>query len=131
MKFLLIAAALVCATAAHAERFSTINGGGLLKICTAKDATDCTAYIEGVSDTVSFYQKLQPSNGSKGTLPTYICVPEVLKGPQLRETVVLYAKRHPDLLDRQASGIVLRALQENYACKASGLGEGKAGKVDK
>lgn len=118
MKYLFILAAVSLTGAAHAERFSAINGNKLLQICTAKDPTDCTAYIEGVSDTLSFYQKLLPADGSKGAkLPTYVCVPEAVKGTQLRETIVTYAKQNKEMLDRQASGIVLRALDGAYRCK--------------
>ena len=116
MKYALLAALLVTG-AAHAERFSALNGTKLVEICTARDASDCTSYIEGISDTVSFYQKLQPAGGNKGKLPAYICVPEGVTGVQLREQVVGWAKQHPDLMGRQASGVVLRALDGLYKCK--------------
>lgn len=117
MKYALFAALLVTGTA-HAERFSALNGTKLVEICSARDATDCTSYIEGISDTASFYQKLRPADGSKGgKLPAYVCVPEGVTGVQLREQVVGWAKQHPDLLGRQASGVVLRALDGLYKCK--------------
>jgi len=116
MKYALLVA-LLLSGAAHAERFSAINGTKLVEICSAKDASDCTSYIEGISDTVSFYQRLQPANGGKGKLLTYICVPEGVTGVQLREEVLGYAKQHPDLMGRQASGVVLRALDALYKCK--------------
>ena len=116
MKYLLALAAVALAGTAQAERFSALNGTKLLQICTAADATDCTAYIEGVSDTLSFYQKLRPAD-KPGKLPTYVCVPAPLTGVQLRETVVAYARAHTDMLDKQASGIVLRALDGVYRCK--------------
>ncbi len=116
MKYVLFAL-LLCAGSAHAERFSALNGTKLMEICSAKDATDCTSYIEGISDTVSFYQRLQPANGGKGKLLTYICVPEGVTGVQLREQVLGWAKQHPDLMGRQASGVVLRALDGLYKCR--------------
>ena len=118
MKYFLAIAAVLLAGTAHAERFSALNGTKLVEICTARDATDCTSYIEGISDTVSFYQRLRPADGSKGgKLPAYVCVPEGVTGIQLREQVVGWAKQHPDLMGRQASGVVLRALDGLYACK--------------
>ncbi len=122
MRAVLIAAAVAAiAVPAQAERFSALNGAKLVELCTGRDKSaqsDCTAYIEGISDTVSFYQKLRPKDGSKGAaLPEYVCVPDSVTGLQLRETVVNWAKAHASLLPAtQASGIVLRAINATYAC---------------
>ncbi len=119
MKAVLWTTALVLvAGAAQAERFSAVNGTKLLEMCTARDTTDCTSYIEGVSDAASFYQRLRPANGSKGPkLDAYICAPNEVTGTQMRETVVAWAKAHPDRMTLQASGIVLRALNDAYKCR--------------
>ena len=71
MKLLLASLAVLaaCAGSAHAERFSPIDGGKLVSLCTGRDkgvVADCTAYINGVSDAASFYQNLRPADGSKG-----------------------------------------------------------------
>ncbi len=117
MKYALFAALLITGPA-HAERFSNLNGEKLLEICTSSAQEECVSYIQGVSDTQSFYQKLRPADGSKGAkLPSYFCVPTAETGPQMKEAVVAYGKAHPDLLSRQASGIVLRALDAAYRCK--------------
>ena len=122
MKRLALAMAALCAAGtAQAERFSALNGAKLVEICTSKDRStqgDCTAYIEGISDTVSFYQRLRPADGSKGAaLPEYICVPTQETGVQVREKVVAWAQGNQGMLaNTQASGIVLRALNASYAC---------------
>ena len=121
MLLTLLALTALCGTA-RADRFSSISGGKLIEVCTGKDkgvVGDCTAYIDGISDTVSFYQDLRPRDASKGAvLPAYICVPTATTGVQLREAVVAWSKTHPDDLKRQASGVVLRALRDTYPCQA-------------
>ena len=114
---------LAAAGPAYAERFSALDGNKLVSICTGRDKGvqgDCTAYIEGISDTASFYQRVRPADGSKGgKLPAYICVPTAVTGVQMREAVVAWAKAHPDTLKLQASGVVLRALHETYKCSGT------------
>ena len=128
MKFVLSALFLLAAGSAHAERFSSLDGTKLVSLCTGRDkgvVGDCTAYIEGISDTASFYQRIRPADGSKGgKLPAYLCIPTAVTGVQLREAVVSWAKAHPDSMKLQASGVVLRALHDNYKCGGSegGLG---------
>lgn len=128
MKFLLTALFLLAAGSAQAERFSNLDGSKLLGLCTGRDkgvVGDCTAYIEGISDTASFYQRLRPADGSKGgKLPVYLCISTGVTGVQMREAVVSWAKAHPDSMKLQASGVVLRALHDNYKCAGSegGLG---------
>ena len=118
MKYVAAAALTFIAGGAHAERFSALNGSKLMEICTARDATDCTSYIEGVSDTLSFFQKLRPADGSKGAkLPAYTCAPDAVTGVQMRDAVVAWGRAHPDRLNLQASGVVLRALNETYKCR--------------
>lgn len=117
MKYVLFVMLVMMTGAAKAERFSALNGTRLVELCSSKEPTDCTSYIEGVSDTASFYQQLRPSDGNKGRLPAYICVPGSVTGVQLREQVVGWAKQRPELLTKEASGVVLRALEALYKCK--------------
>ena len=117
MKYALFACLLLAGTA-HAERFSNLNGEKLLQICTSSAQEECISYIQGVSDTQNFYQKLRPADGSHGAkLPSYFCVPTAETGPQMKDNVVAWGKAHPEMLTRQASGIVLRALDAAYRCK--------------
>ncbi len=77
----------------------------------------CTAYIDGIADSSAFYQRLRPAGRQQGRrLPGYICVPKDVTGVQLRELVVQWFRQHADQANRQASGIVLRALDETYLC---------------
>ncbi|MGI4952269.1 MAG: Rap1a/Tai family immunity protein [Janthinobacterium lividum] len=106
--------------AAQAQRMSNLTGAKLVELCTSKDAklvSGCTAYIDGIADTSAFYQRLRPADGSKGEkLPGYICVPGPVTGVELRQGVINWYKSHTDQANRQASGIVLRALDEMYLC---------------
>ena len=112
---------LVAAGSAQAERFSAIDGGRLVGLCTGRDravVAECTAYINGVSDAANFYQKLRPADGSKGgQLPAYLCVPTAVTGVQMREMVVGWARSHPESQRLQASGVVLRALNSSFRCQ--------------
>ncbi len=117
MKYALLATLLVTG-AAHAERFSNLNGEKLMQICTSSAQETCISYIEGVSDTQNFYQKLRPADGTKGgKLPSYFCVPTAETGVQMRDAVISWAKAHPDMMSKQASGVVLRALDAAYRCR--------------
>lgn len=121
MKTLLLAAALVAmAGSANAQRFSNLTGAKLIEFCTSKEprhVEGCTAYIDGIADTSAFYMRLRPQDGSKGALlPGYICIPPSTTGVQLRTAVMDWFKKHADQGQRQASGIVLRALDETFMC---------------
>lgn len=115
--------AVAWAGPAHAERFSPIDGGKLVSLCTGHDkgvVADCTAYINGISDAASFYQNLRPADGSKGgKLPAYLCLPTTITGVQMRDAVVNWAKSHPESQRLQASGLVLRALHDTYKCQGT------------
>ena len=68
---------LPLAGTAHAERFSAVDGTKLVNICTARDkgvVNDCTAYIEGISDTASFYQRVPPGGWHQGRGPAGLCL---------------------------------------------------------
>ena len=117
-----LVAAVALGGPAHAQRESNVNGQRLVQLCTGDrvsvEAGD--AYVSGVADAAGFYQRLRPEDGSKGaTLPAYICIPGPTTGAQLRETVVQWYQRHPDNANRQASGVVLRALDETFKCPRS------------
>lgn len=113
-------ATLALGTTAQAQRMSNLTGERLMRLCTSQDRTQvegCTAYIDGIADSVAFYQRLRPADGSKGgNLPGYVCVPGPTTGVQLRQSVITWYRSHQDQANRQASGIVLRALDETFVC---------------
>ena len=115
------AALVLLGGAADAQnRISNITGAKLVETCTSRDprmVEACTAYVDGVSDTASFYQFLRPADGSKGQrLPDYICVPGPTTGPQLRQSVVEWARRHPEAMRESAAQVTMRALNDTYLC---------------
>jgi hypothetical protein len=120
--FWLGAAALLAlgGTAGAQNRISNITGAKLVETCTNRNPAmveACTAYIDGVSDAASFYQFLRPTDGSKGQrLPDYVCVPGPTTGPQLRQTIVEWARRHPEALRQSAAQVTMRALNDTYLC---------------
>jgi hypothetical protein len=112
--------ALALCGPAQAQRLSNLTGQKLAEMCAGRDARmveACTAYIDGIADSSAFYQRLRPADGSKGAaLPGYICVPGSITGIQLREAFVQWFRKHAGDARRQASGVVLRALDETYLC---------------
>ena len=119
-----LAALSLTALPAQAQRYTAISGGKLVQFCTSRDKlqmAECNTYIQGLSDAATFYQELMPRDGSKGArLPAYICVPASTTETQLREAVVAWAKQHAGDMQKQASGVVLRALRDTYRCQGQG-----------
>jgi len=122
MKTLLLSAAALLALATHADaaRFSTVNGSKLAALCTSRDAkmaNSCTAYIEGVSDSMSLIKEVGAQRGGSGTPADAVCVPDEVTGLRQRDTVVAYIRNHPEAGTRQAAGVVADALREAFACR--------------
>ena len=108
----------VCGTA-HAQRVSNISGAKLGEICISKSAPQleaCSAYLDGISDAISFYQHLMPQDGSKGKLPDYVCVPGPTTGPQLRQTYVAWLREHAEAQKQPAAQAAMRALNDTFKC---------------
>ena len=104
---------------AHAQRVSSITGAKLGDICISKSANQleaCSAYLDGISDAISFYQHLMPSDGSKGKLPDYVCVPGPTTGPQLRQTYVAWLREHSEAQRQPAAQAAMRALNDSFKC---------------
>lgn len=104
---------------AQAQRLSNISGAKLGDICTSKSAPQleaCSAYLDGISDAISFYQHLMPADGSKGKLPDYVCVPGPTTGPQLRQTYVAWLREHAEAQKQPAAQAAMRALNDSYTC---------------
>ena len=70
-----------------------------------------------MADTTAFYQRLRPADESRGPkLPAYVCIPGTVTGPQLRQAVVDWFRKHPEQATTQATGTVLRAIDDTYLC---------------
>jgi hypothetical protein len=108
---------------AHAQRFANISGGQLGNLCVSQSRAQtetCNAYLDGVSDSISFYQRLLPADGSKGgKLPDYTCVPGPTTGPQLRESYVAWLRKHADAQRQPAGEAAMRALHDSYLCEGA------------
>ncbi|MDP9095438.1 MAG: hypothetical protein M3N26_02585 [Pseudomonadota bacterium] len=123
MKSFVLAAAglLALAGTAHAQRFSDISGAKLGDICTSKSSASleaCDAYLDGISDAISFYQRLMPQDGSKGKLPDYVCVPGTTTGPQLRQKYVAWLREHSEAQKQRAAQAAMRALNDSFLCES-------------
>lgn len=121
MKTVVFAASCLLALAgtAHAQRVSNISGGKLGDICISKSSAQleaCSAYLDGISDAISFYQHLMPQDGSKGKLPDYVCVPGSTTGPQLRQTYVTWLRGHSEAQRQPAAQAAIRALNDSFVC---------------
>lgn len=118
---LAVVAVLALGGTAHAQRFSNLSGGKLGDTCISRDrnvAEACTAYLDGISDAISFYQRLMPKDGSRGgRLPDYVCVPGPTTGPQLRESYVSWLRRHPEAQRQPAAQAAMRAMNDTYLCQ--------------
>jgi hypothetical protein len=114
--------ALAGTAQAQTARESGLTGQTLVKLCTPADPKSveaCEAYINGVADAAYFYQVLRPANGTKGgPLPGYLCIPPSTTSQQLREKVVAFVQKKATEGERAANGVVLRALNDSYACPA-------------
>ena len=113
-------AASVAVPAARAEtRSSGIDGAKLLSRCTSRAAPlaqGCTAYIEGVADTVGTYENAAEA-AHVTAAESRICVPGPVTGTQMRDKVVGWLKAHPDDRGRSSGAIVVHVLRETWPCK--------------
>ena len=119
MKYVAFALILACASPACAQRLSNITGAKLGDICISKSSVQleaCTAYLDGVSDAISFYQHLMPSDGTKGKLPDYVCIPGPTTGPQLRQKYVAWLRDHGEAQRQPAAQAAMRALNDSFQC---------------
>ncbi len=118
---LTVLALLAIGGTAQAQRFSNITAGNWAISASAENRGQleaCTAYLDGVSDAISFYQRLQPSDGSRGgKLPDYVCVPGPTTGPQLRDAYVTWLRKHRDAQQQPAGQAAMRALNDTYLCE--------------
>ena len=85
------------------------SGNDILRFCTASNAVDqavCGGYIVGVSDGSVLL-----------TGPTIICIPAGVTVKQLKDIVIAYLQRVPELRHLAAGGSVGTALFQAFPCK--------------
>ncbi len=105
---------------AQAQRFSALTGGKLGNLCISSDRSSseaCTAYLDGISDSISFYQRLMPSSGEKGKLPDYVCVPGATTGVQIRQAYIGWLRQHTEAQRQPAAQAAMRALNDSFHCQ--------------
>lgn len=111
---------LILIEPAHSQRVSNLNGGKLGNICLSKERSQieaCRAYLDGISDSIGFYQALVPSDGTKGSkLPEYVCIPKEKTGAQLQDAFLTWLRSHKDAERYIAATAVLRAFNDTYPC---------------
>jgi hypothetical protein len=120
----LLAMALSCLVAGGKATADFYDGKMLLQDCQGggvpQEAQDlaglsqwgtCVGYIAAVLDTMS-----NASLTAGSINPQKLCVPENVQLSQLRDTVQLWLRNHPEKRDLAASFLVFQALKEKFPC---------------
>lgn len=116
---LLLAAGLVSADAAMAQRVSPMTVGSFGRICSRPaGASVCDAYISGISD-AGVLAKINDRNEGDPNAPAGFCVPQTETGVSMRGKVVSWLKVHKDTWDKPVGEGVFMALHDAYPCAAS------------
>lgn len=116
---------LTLPAAAHAQRMSRVKAGQIMQFCTGSDRAlvqSCEAYINGVSDTITAYEKTMRDGSTEVKVPMELCIAPDVTGVRLRETVVSWLRQNPDARDQEAHAAVARALIAAYPCRHAGGG---------
>ncbi len=117
IRFVLLAAVLLAAGTADAQRVSRLTGTKLLGACqNPKGKLICEGYISGVADGIAGAEKnMTPDQGHSFAGAT--CIPNDTTADQLHATVVDYLKAHSDDLAKPAAIPTFDALHAAYPCK--------------
>jgi hypothetical protein len=108
----LILAAFAATTAQQQpDALSIQTGGDIVRVCQGRDTaeTDCLTWFSGVLHGIDAQQQL--ARGER-----VICLPTAVSVPRLRDVVLDFIRRHPDLLDVHAGGIAHTALRLAFPC---------------
>lgn len=116
---LLLTVGLARAETARADtRSSGVDGDTLLARCTSRKpglVMGCTAYVDGVADTVAVYQGAAKAAGDSRA-ENRICIPADVRGTQMRDTVVTWLRNHADQRHRPSANLVVHVLRETWPC---------------
>lgn len=107
---------------AHAQRVSSMQAGKLLQYCTRSSGVQiCEGYIAGMADGVAL-TKVFDKNEGDSKAPAGFCIPSSVTGTQLRESVVVWMKKHTDQLHHPVGAAVYTALHETFPCQGKAEG---------
>jgi hypothetical protein len=108
--------AVVLALWAQAGWSGFLSGNQLLEYCDVPDAPDgtlsegiCLGYIISAADTYGAWEHW-------GKINNYICAPAGITSSHLRQIVTKHLREHPEKLDLDAGGQVIKALREAFPC---------------
>jgi hypothetical protein len=105
MRHVILAAALLAALPAHAQRVSKVNGSKLMAFCSGEDIKGCDAYLAGVADAMA-----------EEPAPRRACIPNAVTGVQLRDVVLKLLRDAPEKRELPAARIVVHAYGKAFPC---------------
>jgi hypothetical protein len=86
---LIVAAATMLVSIAHAAPNSYVSGNDLVTRCTTKDLLlNCYGYLRATGDTLRFWQNMSPET-------SMVCIPDRVTAEQLRDIALAYFKNNP------------------------------------
>jgi len=110
---------LALPAAAKAQRASDVTGANLLGFCTDRHfarVQNCEAYLDGVADTFTGFMEFGPKDSHGKPLDAMICIPDKVRGRDLRLTVIQGLQQDTSLQSRQAVQAVERIFHKAYPC---------------
>ncbi len=102
-----LAAFVLNAGLAQAQRVSNVDGRKLMAACTARQASACDAYLDGFADAIA----------QGGRSHALACVPRAATGTELRDVVLKWLRENPQAQSQKAGQIAGSALAKAYPCQ--------------
>jgi hypothetical protein len=90
------------------------SGYAFMQKCSSAKAQDwgiCLGYVPGVADSL---ENIKQWGAELNT--GYACFPELVKGEELRDAIVIYMVDNPETLPYSAAGTSIKALVAAYPC---------------
>jgi Rap1a immunity proteins len=100
VSFLVLLAAPTVASAAR------LDGNALLARCSTQDVKSCSIYLDGFADAL----RESPS------IARLACIPDGVNGLQLRDVVIKLLHDEPQIRQRTAGALVMRAYTKAWPC---------------
>jgi hypothetical protein len=108
MRFALMAAIVLGASAAQAQRVSKVDGSKLLTYCTSKNTAGCDAYLDGMGD------GLAAAHHEK----QLACIPKDVTTAQMRDVVIKYIHDNPQVREKSAARLTSDAFLAAFPCRS-------------